>query len=66
MITCSRPECQTSAGCKCNQSWVYPVRLPMRKALSEYTDAELRNELHQRAMQAPGGQGVVPPAALSR
>jgi hypothetical protein len=54
MITCSRPECQTAAGCKCGQSWDYPVRLPMRKALSEYTDAELRNELHRWATLARG------------
>jgi hypothetical protein len=58
MIMCSRPECQTSAGCKCGQSWHYPVRLPMRKTLSDYTDAELRNELMRRAMQALGDQSV--------
>jgi hypothetical protein len=58
MIMCSRPECQTSAACKCGQSWHYPVRLPMRKTLSEYTDAELRNELQRRATQALGDQGV--------
>jgi hypothetical protein len=52
MITCSRPECQTAAGCKCGRSWDYPVRLPMRKTLSEYTDAELRNELQRRATLA--------------
>jgi hypothetical protein len=50
MVTCSRPECQTPAGCKCGLSWDYPVRLPMRKALSDYSDVELLNELTRRAM----------------
>jgi hypothetical protein len=58
MITCSSPECQTAAGCKCGRLWDYPVRLPMRKALWEYTDAELLNELHQRATLARGDQSV--------
>jgi hypothetical protein len=54
MTTCFRPECQTTAGCKCGRSWDYPVRLPMRKTLSEYTDAELQNELSRRATPVQG------------
>jgi hypothetical protein len=30
----------------------------MRKSLSDYTDAELRNELQRRAMQTLGDQSV--------
>jgi hypothetical protein len=52
MITCFQPQCQTTAGCKCGRSWDYPVRLPMRKSISEYTDVELQNELHRRALLA--------------
>jgi hypothetical protein len=58
MITCFRPECQTVAGGKCGRSLDYPVRLPMRKSLSEYTDAELRNELQRRATLVRGDQSV--------
>jgi len=49
MITCSRPECQTAAGCKCGRLWDYPVRLSMRTVLAEYTDAELWTELRRRS-----------------
>jgi hypothetical protein len=56
MITCSRPECQTAAGCKCGRQWDYPVRFSMRTALTEYTDAELRNDLHRRATQVQEDQ----------
>ena len=38
MIICTRPECQTAAGCKCGRLWDYPVRLSMRTALTEYSD----------------------------
>ena len=60
MIMCSRPECQASADCKCGRSWHYPVRLPMRKTLSDYTDAELRNELQRRAISGDQSVGVMP------
>jgi hypothetical protein len=52
MIACFQAECQTPAGCKCGRSWNYPVRLPLRKSLSEYSDDELRSEMQRRALQA--------------
>jgi hypothetical protein len=66
MITCSSPECQTAAGCKCGRLWDYPVRLSiMRKALTEYTDTELWSELYRRGTRPQEDQsvGVTAPGA---
>jgi len=58
MIACSRPECQTAAGCKCGRQWDYPVRLSMRTALTEYSDMELWNELYRRGTLPQEDQSV--------
>lgn len=53
MILCTRPECQTSAGCKC----VVPGdRLVPRErsSLSDYSDDEIAREHHYRMLKKLG------------
>ena len=49
MIICSKPECQTTAGCKCKSD------VPkFGKSLSDYTDDEIAREYHARALARLG------------
>jgi hypothetical protein len=50
LMTCVRPECQTTAGCKC---------APLPKAsLSDFTDEEIAREYFWRAQQKLGDPRV--------
>lgn len=46
MVLCSRPECQTTAGCKCNQRSVY--------GLDSFSDEEIAREHHWRMVKKLG------------
>lgn len=69
MVVCSRPECQTTAGCQCNKpNGLHPLayglsnlplpQLPVRTPLSEYSDAEIRHEFYMRAQRWLGDQRI--------
>lgn len=66
MIICSRPECSSTAGCKCGNGWPwqYP-QMPAyttggvgRASLSDFSDEEIAREYHSRALRKLGDQSV--------
>lgn len=50
MLLCTLPECQTTAGCRCGRGFAAP------KSLADYSDAEIAQEYHRRALRQLGDQ----------
>jgi len=46
-VICSKPECQTTAGCLCQTQFTF-------RSLSQYTDEEIAREYHWRMMKKLG------------
>lgn len=63
-MTCTMPQCQSTAGCKCNDWWL-PRQVPTittggtaPRSLAEFSDAEIVAEYHRRALAILGDQRV--------